>query len=192
MPWRHKLVHYSRPLLKVALKLAVPIFAIRGNYPSMLLTPDDPVSPFGCGTTPGASREESMVKIYERFGRYIGDCIWLGWRNSGYGVAYYLKPGWLKNPRLKYEDLFMDVEHPKPGVVTFWLCQPDGRWLWETQRKIGPFTLITGYRIEPIWNGHCENLLRLGHGQPRAPRPAFHPNMDGRPLVSLRTARTLA
>lgn len=191
MPRKIWLVNVSRVPLKLLLKLAVPLFAIRGRYPPLMVTPDDPVSPFGCGTTPGASREESMVAIYKRWGRYIGDCIWLGWRNSGYGVAYYCKPAWLKDPAIKYEDLTFDRESDGKDMQRIWLLQPDGAWLWETTRRFGPVYLITGYRIGPIYSGALENAVLLSKGKDRVPRPAFHPNMDGRPIVSLRTKRTL-
>jgi hypothetical protein len=192
LPWKQRLVNLSRFPLKVLLKLAVPIFAIWGRYPSLMRTPDDPVSPFGCGTTPTASNEPTMAEIYSRFGRYVGDVVWLAWRNSGYGVAYYCKPGWLKDPSIKYERLKMEVDgRYGERKLTFWLRCPDGTWMHETQRRFGPFVLLTGYRIEPIWNGRMENLSRLARGELRAPRPGFHPNMDGRPIVSIRTKRTM-
>lgn len=198
LPLKLKLIHYGRPILKILLKIAVPIFAIWGKYPPLMLTPDDQVSPFGSGTTPGASREPTQMAIYAwgtkvggpKFGKWLGDVVWLGWRNSGYGIAYYLKPAWLKEHDIKYENLTLDLEGElNNGVV--WLQQPDGTWLWETTRRFWIFTLITGYRLTPIYSGAIENRERLARGEPRAPRPAHHPNMDGRPLVSIRTGKTL-
>jgi hypothetical protein len=198
LPLKLKLIHYSRPIIKLLLKIAVPIFAIWGKYPPLMLTPDDKVSPFGSGTTPSASREPTQMKIYAwgtktfgpRFGRWLGDVVWLGWRNSGYGIAYYLKPEWLKDRNIKYEELDIQLEGElNNGVV--WLRQPDGTYLWETTRRFWFITLITGYRLTPIYSGAIENRERLARGDVRAPRPAFHPNMDGRPLVSIRTNNTL-
>jgi hypothetical protein len=190
MPLTHKLIHYGKPIIKPLVKVAVLLFAIRGKYPPMLVTPDDPVSPFGSGTTPTASVEPTQMAIYKRFGRYIGDVVWLAWRNGGYGISYYVKPGWLKDPAIKYEELTFDVE-VGARKTRYWLRQPDGTWLWETQRWLGPLCLITGYRIQPIFDGAAENKSRLAVGLPRAPRPGFHPNMDGRPIFSIRTRRTM-
>lgn len=172
---------------KIACKTLVWYYAIKGNYPWWMITPDDPVSPFGSGTTPTASTEETQMAIYKWFGRYIGDIIWLGWRNSGYGYAYSQKPDWLKDPNIKYEEL--DIWGTPDREV--YLKQPDGSWLWEKTYKVGPFRIITGWRLTPILNGANENKKRLEQGLERAARPAFHPNMDARPVISLRTSRTL-
>lgn len=173
--------------MKVVVKLTVPFYAIKGNYPWWMVTPDDPVSPFGSGTTPTASTEATQMKMYKLFGRYIGDLIWLGWRNGGYGYAYSQKPDWLKDPNIKYEEL--DIWGTVNDAV--YLRQPDGTILRERTYRVGPFRIITGYRLTPILSGHLENKKRLEQGLERYPRPAFHPNMDARPLVSLRTDRTL-
>lgn len=155
-----------------------------------MVTPDDPVSPFGSGTTKGASVEKSQMDIYRRFGRYVGDVVWLGWRNSGYGYAYKQKPDWLKNPDIKYEDL--TVNKVESGNKTIYgVYSPDGEWLTEVQCRLGPLIIIHGYRLQPVYDGAMENKERLSKGEPRAPRPARHPNMDGRPLISFRTKRTM-
>lgn len=205
-PLTKRLIQSTRLLLKPFLKLAVLVFAIRGKYPPILLTPDDPVSPFGSGTTPGASIEPTQMAIYRRFGRYIGDVVWLGWRNSGYGLNYYLKPDWLKDKDLQYMHLtIIDKRTPGPDgklegdlytertdrVGTVWVRGPYGAWLWETTRKFGPIYVITGYRLSPIASGARENLARKAAGLDPVPRPAFHPNMDGRPIFSIRTKRTM-
>lgn len=179
----------KRALLKLPIKLAVPFYAIKGKYPWWMVTPDDPVSPFGSGTTPGASVEPTQMAIYQRFGRYVGDVIWLGWRNSGFGYAYSLKPDWLKNPEIKYEDLYLNKE--VDGWVTTYIASNGQESVIEHQYKLGPIILIVGYRAQPIYDGGMENRDRLAKGLERAPRPAGHPNMDGRPLVSLRTSRTM-
>jgi hypothetical protein len=209
MPLTHKLLHYGRWIIKPLLKLAVPIFAIWGKYPPLMVTPDDPVSPFGSGTTKGASVEPTQMAIYKRFGRWVGDVIWLGWRNSGYGIAYYLKPDWMKDPKLRYMDLVIVDERQPPQVAylktngdyednssarvgTVWVRQPDGKWLWEKTRKWGPLFVITGYRLSSVASGATEDRIRAGSRKlPPIPRPAIHPNMDGRPIVSIRSARTM-
>lgn len=190
LPLRLRLLRWFWPLLKLPLKLLVPLYAIRGNYPWWMVTPDDPVSPFGSGTTPTASTEPSQVALYEDAGRYIGDVVWLGWRNSFYGFHYQFKPDWLKSPGVKYEELVWYRESDG-NTSRIYLQQPDGTWLWETTRKLGPFFLITGWRIGPAYEGALENSARAAVGLPRVPRPAFHPNMDGRPVFSIRTRKTL-
>jgi hypothetical protein len=175
---------------KILCKVLVPIYAIRGKYPWWMVTPDDPVSPFGSGTVPTASTEPTQMAIYHVWGRYVGDVVWLAWRNSGFGYAYSQKPDWLKEPGIKYENLHLMRVRGKRKTI-FRLLQPDGTFLEERQYKLGPFVWIAGYRIEPIYNGAMENRDRLARGEPRAPRPGFHPNMDGRPIISLRTTRTM-
>lgn len=191
LPFRLRLLRWLWPVVQMGIRLLVPLYAIRGRYPWWMLTPDDPVSPFGSGTTPTASREGSQMAVYRRLGRYAGDVVWLAWRNCGYGLNYTLKPAWLKNEKIRYEDLHVDYELLSYSRRRFWLAQPDGTWLWETQREFGPFIMLTGFRIEPIFNGARENALRASRGEERAPRPAFHPNLDGRPIFSFRTARTM-
>jgi len=184
IPWKALI---KRLFVKLLVKATVLFYAIKGNYPWWMITPDDQVSPFGSGTTPTSSTEHSQMKVYELFGRYVGDVVWLGWRNSGYGYAYSQKPDWLKDPNIKYEDL--KIEGTPDKEVR--LLQPDGTWLTEMTYKLGPFRLIVGHRLTPILNGHLENKKRLEQGLERAPRPGFHPNMDGRPIVSVRTTRTM-
>ncbi len=182
------MVFVKRFLNEVLVKLTVPFYAIKGKYPWWMITPDDPVSPFGSGTTKSASIEPTQMAVYRRFGRYVGDVLWLGWRNSGLGYAYSLKPDWLKDPDIKYETLTLNKAEGNPVVYT----ASDGKnTVQEKQHKFGPFILITGYRVQPIYDGGMENRKRLSEGLERAPRPGFHPNMDGRPLISLRTKRTM-
>lgn len=206
-PLRKRLLNWLRVPAKVGIKLLVPLYAIWGKYPSWMVTPDDPVSPFGSGTTKGASNEPTVRKVYAKFGRYIGDVYWLAWRNSGYGLAYAAKPDWLKRPGLRYMDQRIDDERyppadghldkfgnfveEAPGEGTLWVRCPDGTWLWETTRRWGPIYLITGYRLSAVCMGALEDWRRIAGGYKPVPRPLHHPNMDGRPIVSLRTKRTM-
>lgn len=174
----------------------------KGKYPKWMVTPDDPISPFGCGTTKYASREASMVWLYKHLGRWVGDWVWLAWRNSGYALAYYAKPDFLKQIGINYlrdiayednrevtEALTTDKKNIRVG--TCYIQDPiTETWLWETTRKFGPFYLITGYRLNPIIDGIREDTERVIQGLDPV-RPSFHPNMDGRPIVSLRTGKTL-
>lgn len=196
-PLKDRLLQFLRIPAAPFIKLLVMFYAFSGRYPNWMVTPDDPVSPFGSGTTALASREPGHVaiyawgsKIHPAFGRWLGDVVWLAWRNSMYGLAYRLKPDWLKRPGIAYETLEFDQESDG-NVKTFWLRCPDDTWLWERQRKVGPFVILSGYRIEPIIQGAQENLERIANGLPRAQRPPGHPNMDGRPILSIRTARTM-
>lgn len=159
---------------KVLAKILVPILAIWGKYPWWLVTPDDPVSPFG-------QYEPTVRKIYEKYGRYIGDVYWLAWRNSGFGYSYKLKPDWLKDPTLLYKD----IEIRREGNVIYL------QDLKETTRKIGPIYLITGHRLSPILNAHLEEKTREKEGLSPIGRPLKHPNMDGRPIMTIRTKKTL-
>lgn len=203
-PLSKRLVFWSKLFLKPLIKVAVLVAAVRGKYPWWMVTPDDRVPPFGCGTTPGASYERSQVRLYERFGRYVGDVVWLGWRNAGYGLSYWLKPDFLKRPGIRYMDLsVVDQRSPAvgwdaetgvellPGVGTVYVSCPDGSWLWETTRKFGPLYVITGYRLSAIAAGRAEDRARIAAGMLPIPRPARHPNMDGRRILSFRTARTM-
>lgn len=180
---KYRLAHIARWPLKIMLKIAVPLFAIKGNYPPLMLTPDDPVSPFGAD-------EPTMVWIYKHWGRWWGDVIWLGWRNSGYGVAYYCKPYWLKDPAIRYLDLTI-VDERIDKVGTIWLRNPDNSWLWETTRKKWIFYLITGYRLRPILDAQLEEKQRVKDGLEPIGRPVKKINMDGRRIFTIRTARTL-
>lgn len=88
-------------LLDIPARLLVLVLAIRGRYPWWLITPDDPVSPFGL-------YEPAMRRAY--FGtaqplpggyywmrptgwrRYWGDVLWLAGRNVLFGLTMWFKP----------------------------------------------------------------------------------------------------
>lgn len=181
--WLYRIVEPLADLLAFPLAL---VLAVRGRYPWWMVTPDDPVSPFGCGTTPGAAREPSMVRVYEKMGRYVGDVLWLGWRNRLYGLSYAMKPDWLKEPSIRY----MDLQCVREGNAVV-LRQPDGPLLREVTLRLGPFYIIAGHRLSPIIDGKLEDEARVRRGQLPVPRPLRHPNMDGRPVFSIRTKRTM-
>lgn len=75
--------------------LATPVVFVYAmlqlRYPWWMITPDDLPSHgphFGY-------YEATVRKVYERFGKRIGDFYWLGWRNVLYGLRYRLKPAFL-------------------------------------------------------------------------------------------------
>jgi hypothetical protein len=113
----------------------VPFYAIKGKYPWWMVTPDDPVSPFG-------QYEESIRKAY-KWGRWWGDTRWLT-RNAFYGLKYRFKPDALKGVT-DYSNL-TTIRH-KEDVYLFL----DEVYV-EKNRRFGPFVLITGYRLSPIHN----------------------------------------
>jgi hypothetical protein len=182
-------VLFKKYLNELLVKATVLFYAVKGNYPWWMVTPDDPKSPFGSGTTPTASTEPTQMKIYRRFGRYVGDVIWLGWRNSGYGYAYSLKPDWLKDPNIKYEDLSLHKE--TSGIKTTYVVSDGKNTLVENQYKLGPLYLLVGHRVQPVYDGGMRNRSWMAEGRPPAKLPAFHPNMDGRPVLSIRSTRTM-
>lgn len=133
------------------------------------LTPDDPVSPFGCGTTPGASVEPKMQWIYAKFGTFVGDWWWLGIRNSAYGLAYKWKIPELKEREgSNYDGL--EMTYTRVGnkrVITL------GKYK-EVTYFFPFFHVITGYRLAPVW-GSMHDRIQI--------KPFC---MDGRPIFSIR------
>lgn len=200
-PFLTRLLLWTWPVLKVPAKVLVLLYAIRGKYPWWMVTPDDPVSPFGSGTTPTASNEPTVRKVYEKFGRYIGDVYWLAWRNSFYGLRLSFKPAWLADPatdywKLNYADERVateacDTEGNPIKVGTIWLQQPDGTWLTETTRKFGPLYTITGYRLKAVAEGGDRDRAAVARGEQPIGWPFWHPNADGRAVFSIRTSRTM-
>jgi hypothetical protein len=146
----------------------VPLCACVRRYPAWLLTPDDPVSPYG-------QYEPTVRTVYARFGRWVGDVYWLGFRNTWYGLAYALKPAALKTLP-DYAAMHVTVDSDD-GHTWRTRVRGDGVDITETVRTWRGWALITGYRCSPIANRAAD------HG------PLRHPNMDGRPVFSLRRAR---
>jgi hypothetical protein len=147
-------------LLSIPARLLVPLFAIGGRYPWWMVTPDDPVSPFG-------TYEATVRAVYARFGRYLGDVYWLAWRNVLYGLSYRLKPAVFK------------------GVVDYtvfatWALPRRGGWLYVCedyalrQWGIGRFEILAGW------------MVRGAVLDPLAPRQPV--NMEFRPIFSVRRA----
>lgn len=131
------------------------------------LTPDDPVSPFGCGTTPGSSREDAMVEKYQKWGVYWADWWWLGIRNSCYGLAYKWKPSHFKD-LTTYANCAVTVTQRGPlRAITV-----DGFREWTV--FLGLFHVIAGYRLRPVADEAQRNV------------PCRTVNMDARPILSIR------
>jgi len=117
--------------------LAVVICAAVRRYPWFLLTPDDPVSPFGL-------YEDQVRRVYVRFGRYVGDVYWLGLRNCLYGAAYALKPREMKGLR-NYIDI--GIGKRSLGRATCWSAGKYRQW---TVRIGFGFFLLLGWKVDRV------------------------------------------
>lgn len=147
--------------------LYVPFFLLASRrLPWWLITPDDPKSPYG-------QYEPTVAAVYLLFGKFIGDYYWLAWRNALYGLAYYLKPDWLKWLEKPYDQLTMRRRTGK----NWERIEVDGAD-WELIVHCGPLAVIMGRRLSPIWN-NVSGVL------PRAI------NMDGRPIFSIRMRKQI-
>lgn len=175
------LYHVLKKLADLFALPLVMVFAIRGKYPWWMVTPDDPTSPFG-------QYEPTVREVYEAFGRYWGDVYWLGWRNRNYGISYKYKPDWLKDPSIRYRDLTMYRDEELNTII---LRQPDGTLLREKTIKVGPLYIIYGHRLRPIWDARQDELDREKQGLPLVGWPLKRINMDCRPILTIRTKRTL-
>lgn len=151
--------------------LTAPQFALLGTvlvcaalrrFPWWLLTPDDPVSPFG-------HYEPTMRSIYARFGRYAGDVVWLAWRNVLYGLAYRLKPARFK--RVTDYRGFWVAQYPHRVGVLF---DCEGWHLLQVPLLGHRFELLAGWMVRGAV---------LDQDTPRAPI-----NMEFRPMLSIRRA----
>lgn len=151
-------------LLKLFAWLPVSIFAVTGHYPAWLVTPDDPVSPFG-------QYEATVRDVYARGGRYVGDVYWLGFRNPLYGLFYAFKPDFFKG-LATYTHLDR-AEHVGRYVRTVTITDPVSGQSWsERSLTLGPAVIITGHRLTPVLDNDSPELR--------------HPNMDARPVFSIR------
>lgn len=143
--------------------IPVSLFAIFGHYPKWLRTPDDPRSPFG--------QYEPLVKsIYEKYGRYIGDLYWLGFRNTLYGISYCLKPKAFKEAKSYFEFFRTQKSGKFYKLSAVEKASGRGRW-FELVLYVGPFSIIWGNRLHAVMTNNDE---------------VRHPNMDGRPIFSIR------
>jgi hypothetical protein len=149
--------------------LPVAVFAVRGKYPQWLLTPDDPVSPFG-------QYEETVRKVYARWGRYVGDLYWLGWRNKLFGLSYKWKPDWLKSGT-KYDFIRKHISREQYGPLTVYSLHWV-EWYYLVQVDLGLFAMLWGHRIDNIYHSEEGRTVR-------------HPNMDGRPTFTFRSRKAM-
>jgi hypothetical protein len=147
-------------LIAIPARVLVLLFAIGGRYPWWLLTPDDPVSPFG-------SYESTVRSVYARFGRYVGDVYWLAWRNVLFGLAYRFKPARFKG-LTDYRALPRSLV--KRGRLTIYSAAGLGLW----QYRVGGFELLAGW------------MTRGAVLDPDTPRRPI--NMEFRPVFSVRRA----
>ena len=148
----------------------VPFFAIRGKYPDWMVTPDDPVSPFG-------QYEATVKKVYEKYGRFVGDVYWLAFRNRMFGLAYKWKPAFLKGVvdynTLRTHRQRLDYKYFSVQKTTL-LAE---KLYHEHIFQLGPVYLITGWKISPLHDD--KHIIR---------NPV---NMDGRPTFSFRSRKTV-
>ncbi len=119
------------------------------------LTPDDLVSPYG-------AYEPTMRAVYAKYGKWIGDWVWLGFRNKGYGLKYKMTPDLFKVVT-SYEDLNMVSTEGK------YLRVIDIEGYKEYCLKLKYFHVLYGYRLRPVRDGIWKT-----------------PNMDARPIFSIR------
>lgn len=174
--------------------LATPVVmwqARTRRYSAWVLTPDDPF------VRPLRDREErpehfgwnepTVRAFYAKHGRYWGDVYWLGWRNRAFGLAYRLKPEFLKSPDLtSYEPMRRAMSRTAGRVVTTYRYRPHHRLQAIDGHKpltmravdVGLFGILIGPRIDNIW-----------HSEPT--RVVVHPNMDGRPALAFRSRKAL-
>lgn len=171
------------PTLKASLQAAVlavlfPVIALvvlayallGARYPRWMVTPDDDTPPFG-------GYEPTVQAVYARLGHTIGDWYWLGIRNQAYGLKYALKP-W----EWKHVPSYRHVRFTHTYSALWGVRVISARTTWSTRvlREISVhafgFVLILGHRVRPIWSSYQQTPWRT----------VTHPNMDARPVFSLR------
>jgi hypothetical protein len=150
--------------------IPVSFYAIKGKYPEALVTPDDPVSPFG-------QYEERVRKVYEKAGKYIGDVYWLGFRNTLYGLKYKHKiPGLVGLTDYTYLMTNKQVIHYKNVSITKYDLLLEGEIYTQHTIRLWKLYIMFGHKIDSIHNDKFT---------PRQPV-----NMEGRPFFTLRTNRS--
>jgi hypothetical protein len=158
------------PLLWLLLSFTAPVVCIfyrRGWFN----TPDDPHSPHGM-------YEQAMKARHEKWGTWLADWWWLGLRNRAQGFAYAMKPEHFKR-LTTYDNCHLERTQRGPIRIT----TVDG--VSEYAISLGIAHILYGYRVTPIFNEARKNLYL-----PPAERIPFRtPNMDARPIVSIRSGR---
>lgn len=174
---------YARmALLEVAKLLAPLLMLVPALRRGIWITPDDPVSPYGCGNSPTGSDEPMMRGIYARWGTYWGDWWWLGVRNRAFGLAYKLKPEHFKRLRT-YETCEVATSEAPRWYGRRRLITVDGHE--ERTYFFGrAFHVIAGYRLRPVRDEH---LRSIPLPEPILVRPI---NMDARPVLTVRAGGT--
>lgn len=166
-----------------------------GRYSWWLDTPDDPFVAGELAPHYGAY-EESVRRVYARWGRYWGDVYWLGVRNRLIGLAAHWRPRWLDHVKT-YRSVQSGMVVESGRFVTFYQFNPLitdeafsamlaelGAWPWELDYlecwviDFRLFAVIAGSRIDNIW-----------HADPDA--PVRHPNVDGRPTFTFRSRKAM-
>lgn len=109
------------------------------HYPWWLVTPDDPIPPFG-------QYEQKVRTVYERWGPRVGDFYWLGVRNRLYGLSRHWTPETFSgshNIPLTTKESW--------GPVTLYLS----RGYWQLRMHFGLFGFYLGSMLEPYyyWEG---------------------------------------
>lgn len=133
------------------------------KYPDWTVTPDDIHSPYG-------QYEPTTRKVYERFGKRVGDFYWLGLRNRAYGLRYYFKPDELKGLTTYDHIKIARIDDNTVGMVL------GDQYYEEKTRAFGPLRLISGWRLTPLLDTKLNQ------------NPVRPINMDGRPVLTIRRA----
>lgn len=120
--------------------LLVLFYAIRGNYPWWMVTPDDLDSPFG-------KSEAAVVAVYAKWGRWCGDVYWLAFRNCLYGLAYRLKDDKLRGRTFYGSWQPMTREGDGTGFKTVYSVAGLKQWVY----NIGPMAVIAGWKIKGVF-----------------------------------------
>lgn len=113
---------------------------IRGKLPKWLSwfeTPDMPL--------PGGLYEDTVNKVFLKYGKVICAWYWIGLRNRVHGFAKFLgRPSNMESHRVTLPQL-------DPSVF---VVRPDKSWIYVRRwKKIG-FSFTTGYRVYATDNGH--------------------------------------
>lgn len=167
-------------LLQPVASLLVAVLVARGRVPWWADTPDDPYSTgervdIGDGAGPVAAPyrgyyEQGVRRVHQLLGPRVADVYWLAWRNVLFGLRYRFKPAWLKQLR-SYDGLTFSVERRLGADVLRLRELSEYRW------TLGPLVLIWG-----------SALTQIRKHDPK--QPVRRVNMDGRPIFTVRTART--